>query len=267
MPTGTLIWGTLIWGTLAVASAATLALRDPWTGRLARGRYAGQVRGHPLFREANLVITGLWTGYFVAAAVTSAFTPGWATAVWAAPTPLLGWGSFRAGDWYAARRLRAAIPEAAVPVAVATEGDQMSVDDAQTQLAREISGLSDQAVLEFADRQPGGMAALVELTMAGMPDVLDPALAQDCVIGYEIAVPAGTLAYRIEVVAGHASVAHRPPDDARVVLQLTAADYLRLISGLADGTGLFLGGRMRIRGDLMFAPRVGAMFRTPAHHG
>ena len=267
MPTGTLIWGTL-----AVASATTLALHDPWTARLARGRYAGQVREHRLFYEANLIITGLWTGYFAAAAVTSAFTPGWATAVWAAPTPLLGWGSFRAGDWYAARRLRAALPEAAVPEAavpatVAAEGDQMSADDAQTQLAREISGLSDQAVLEFAGRQPGGMVALVELTMAGMPDVLDPALAQDCVIGYEIAAPAGTLAYRIEVAAGQASVAHRPPDDARVVLQLTAADYLRLISGLADGTGLFLSGRMRIRGDLMFAPRVGAMFRTPAHHG
>jgi hypothetical protein len=111
------------------------------------------------------------------------------------------------------------------------------------------------------------MAALVELTMAGMPDVLDPTLAQDCVIGYEIAAPEVLLAYRIEVAAGRASVVQRVPDDAQVVLQLSAADYLRLITGLADGTDLFMTGRMRIRGDLMFAPRVGAMFATAAHRG
>jgi hypothetical protein len=245
--------GALSWGILAVASSATLALRHPWTGLLAQGRYATQVSAHPLFREANLVITGAWTVYFATAAVTTALTTPWAAVAWAAPTPLLGWVSFRAGYRYAAWRLDTAVPR----------GNEMDVSDAQSQLRRQISGLSDEAILEFASAQPGGMAALVELTMAGMPDVLDPAVAQDCVIGYEITAPEGVLAYRIEVADGRASVERRDPGDARVVLQLAAADYLRLITGLTDGTGAFLSGTMRIRGDLMFAPQVGAMFRTP----
>jgi hypothetical protein len=255
--------GVLPWATLAVLSSVTLALRRPWTGLLAQGRYAPQIRSHPLFHEANLVITAAWTGYFAVAAATTALTTPWAAVAWAAPTPLLGWCSFRAGDRYATRRLRVSGTEGAT----GPEGENMSVSDDQARLRRQIADLSDEDVLEFAGRQPGGMAALVELTMAGMPAVLDPAVAQDCVIGYEITAPVGPLAYRIEVAAGHASVAHRSPDDARVVLQLGAADFLRLITGLADGTDLFMTGRMRIRGDLMFAPRVGAMFATAAHRG
>lgn len=250
----------LPWATLAVLSSASLSLQHPWTGLLARGRYDPQVRAHPLFHEANMIITGAWTGYFVAAAATTALTTPWAAVAWAAPTPLLGWCSFRAGDRYAARRLQATGRGSGSPPGSGSEGEKMSVSDDQARLRREIKDLSDDEVLAFADRQPGGMAALVELTMAGMPDVLDPALAQDCVIGYEVDAPAGSLAYRIEVTAGRAAVAQRVPDDARVVLQLSAADYLRLITGLANGTDLFMTGRMRIRGDLMFAPRVGAMF-------
>jgi hypothetical protein len=252
----TALTGAVPWAILAVLSSASLVLQHPWTGLLARGRYDPQVRAHPLFHEANVIITGAWTGYFAAAAATTALTTPWAAAAWAAPTPLLGWCSFRAGDRYAARRLRATRPG----LGSGLEGEEMSVSDDQARLRREIKDLSDEDVLAFAGRQPGGMAALVELTMAGMPDVLDPTLAQDCVIGYEIAAPEVLLAYRIEVAAGRASVVQRVPDDAQVVLQLSAADYLRLITGLADGTDLFITGRMRIRGDLMFAPRVGAMF-------
>ena len=139
----------------------------------------------------------------------------------------------------------------------------MDVNDAQSQLRRQIAGMSDEAILELANRQPGGLEALLDLTTAGMPDALDAATAQDCVIGYEISAPQGTFAYRIEVKAGRASAERRSPDDARVVLQLGAADYLRLISGLLDGIEAFMSGKMRIRGDVMFAPQISAMFRTP----
>ena len=45
-------WAGLTWAGLAAGSAATLVLRRPWTGWLAGHRYPGQVRSHPLFREA-----------------------------------------------------------------------------------------------------------------------------------------------------------------------------------------------------------------------
>jgi putative sterol carrier protein len=46
------------------------------------------------------------------------------------------------------------------------------------------------------------------------------------------------------------------------VLQLSLPEYLRLITGLLDGTEAFMSGRMKIRGDVMFAPQIGRMFRT-----
>ena len=248
MPTGALIWGA--W---AFLSCMTLGLRRPWTALLAGRRYHPQVRSHPLFRAANMVITGAWTVYFTLAAVTTALTTASVALLWAAPTPLLGWLSFKAGDRYAARRLGPTV----------SAGGTMDVNDAQSQLRRQIAGMSDEAILELANRQPGGLEALLDLTTAGMPDALDAATAQDCVIGYEISAPQGTFAYRIEVKAGRASAERRSPDDARVVLQLGAADYLRLISGLLDGIEAFMSGKMRIRGDVMFAPQISAMFRTP----
>jgi hypothetical protein len=245
--------GALIWGALAAVSAVSLVLRHPWTALLSARRYPAQVRAHPLYQEANMIITAAWTAYYALAAVTTAVTVPIAGLLWIVPTPLLGWLSFKAGDRYAIRRVGP----------MHSAGGTMDVIDEQRQLRRQISRMSDQDILEFAQQQPGGVEALVDLTVNGMPGVLDPPAAEDCVIGYEISVPAGTLAYRIEVKAGQATVEHRDPDDARVILQLTAADYLRLICGLIDGTEAFMSGKMRIRGDVMFAPRVGVMFRTP----
>ncbi len=70
------------------------------------------------------------------------------------------------------------------------------------------------------------------------------------------------MSYRIEVRDHAVDAVRRPPDDARVVLQLNTPEYLRLITGLLDGTEAFMSGRMRIRGDVMFAPQIGRMFRT-----
>lgn len=248
-------FGAVIWGVQALGSAATLVLRRPWTSWLSSRRYEPQVRAHPLFQEANLVITGGWTGYFALAAATSAISAMGVSLLWAVPTPLLGWASFKAGDRYAARRL-------AVRLAT-TERMEMETNEEQRQLRDLIAGKSDEEILELASAQPGGLAGLVELTMAGMPSALDSGAAQDCVVGYEVSGPAGVHPYRIEVNNDRVTVERRSPDDARVVLQLSGPDFLRLVSGLLDGTDAFMTGKMRIRGDVMFAPQIARMFRTP----
>ena len=108
----------------------------------------------------------------------------------------------------------------------------------------------------------GGVAAVLDDSVAGMADALDPDAAQDCVVGYEIESGDGTYAYRIEVRGHDVQAERRSPTDARVVLQLSIPDYLRLITGLLEGTEAFMSGRMKIRGDLMFAPQIGRMFPT-----
>src|SRR5438270_267798 len=109
-----------------------------------------------------------------------------------------------------------------------------------------------------------GVGEVLDETVAGMADVLDPEAAQDCVVGYEIESADAIYAYRIQIVGHEVQAERRDPTDARVVLQLTVPEYLRLITGLLDGTEAFMTGRMKIRGDVMFAPQIAQMFPRPS---
>ena len=79
---------------------------------------------------------------------------------------------------------------------------------------------------------------------------------------WEIVAPDATYAYRVHVRGDVVRTEPGDADDARVVLGLALPDYLRLINGLLDGTQAFMDGRLRIRGDVMFATQVQRMFRT-----
>lgn len=97
--------GAAIWGTLALASAATVVARRPWTEPLARRRNPVEVHGLPIFRETNLVITAGWTLIFAAAALISAVSPAWVSLALPAPMPALAHLSFKLGPKYAMWRL------------------------------------------------------------------------------------------------------------------------------------------------------------------
>lgn len=51
--------------------------------------------------------------------------------------------------------------------------------------------------------------------------------------------------------------------DARVTLTLGAPDFVKLITGNASGPGLFITGKMRVRGDLAFAAGLIQLFDLP----
>jgi hypothetical protein len=133
--------------------------------------------------------------------------------------------------------------------------------DRQRELRLLVDGQPDEAILALAE-SGGGVEAILDETFAGMGGALDPDLAQDCVIGYELAGPDATHTYRVEVNGETVATSKQDPSDARTVLQLSVPDYLRLITGLLDGTQAFMDGRLRIRGDVMFATQIQRMFRT-----
>ena len=246
-----------IWGVQALASGGSLAARRPWTMLASGRRYQPQVRAHPLFLQANRRITGAWTAYFAAAAVASAAVGPWASLALAAPTPLLGWLSYRYGDRYAASRL-ASPPSQPTASPMNREG---AMSTSQEDLRALIEGKSDDELLAAVGEAAPSYQAFIEQTMAGMVEALDPAAAEDCVIGYEITTPDGMYAYRVEVRDGAVTTEEREPTDARVVLGLSLPDYLRLINGLLDGTQAFMSGRLKLRGDVMFAPQIERIFR------
>ena len=246
--------GEWIWTAQAIGSGLSLAVGRPWTAYLAARRYEPQVREHPWFREANVLITRGWTAYFAMAAVASFLAAEWVGLALIVPTPFLAVASFRIGDAYAARKGRLA----------AAPGEASTRTAAQEEVRALVTGLDDTAVLAAAAERYGSIEALLDSTIDGMPAALDPSVAEDCVIGYEIGTPNGLRAYRVEVQGARVDTAVAPPTDARVVLTLDAPDYLRLISGLLDGTEAFMSGRMKISGDVMFAPRIAPMFRATA---
>lgn len=242
-----------IWSGLALASGLTLVVGRPWTGLVAARRYEPQVRQHPWFKEANLLLTAAWTAYFATAAALVALVGVWVTTILALTTPLFATASFKVGDRYGAWKVRRT---------ATTSEEPMTRTPAQDQLRSLVANRDDEEIERLVTAEFESVDALVDATVEGMADALDTAAAQDCVIGYEVDTPSGTRSYRIEVTGTQVQTERTEPTDARVVLQLSSADFFRLVTGLLDGTEAFMSGRMKIRGDVMFAPQISRIFRT-----
>jgi putative sterol carrier protein len=52
-------------------------------------------------------------------------------------------------------------------------------------------------------------------------------------------------------------------DSARVTFEIGGADFLRLVTGNAAGPALFMSGKLRIEGDMMFAASAASLFTIP----
>ena len=133
------------------------------------------------------------------------------------------------------------------------------VDEARKLLEEAVKGKSDDEIMGFVELF-GGTSTALDTIFEGMKSALNPEKAQDCVVGYEIADNGTTHAYTVTVASGAASVEKREPSDARVTLGMTLPDFLRIIAGDLDGTQGFMAGKIKIKGDMMFAMQVPAMF-------
>ena len=88
-------------------SIGSLAIGQPWTTALAKRSTPPEVWKTPLFRETNLVLTGIWAFVFMLAAFAAARSPLWAHIGIALALTAFGYASPRLGHWYANRRLAA----------------------------------------------------------------------------------------------------------------------------------------------------------------
>jgi putative sterol carrier protein len=52
-------------------------------------------------------------------------------------------------------------------------------------------------------------------------------------------------------------------EDARVTFKIGGADFLRLVTGNAAGPMLFMSGKLKIEGDMMFAASAASLFTIP----
>jgi putative sterol carrier protein len=65
------------------------------------------------------------------------------------------------------------------------------------------------------------------------------------------------------VADGACATSPEPKVDPRVTLTLTGVDFLKLVTGNASGPMMFMSGKLKIEGDLMFSAQIQSMFTIP----
>lgn len=133
--------------------------------------------------------------------------------------------------------------------------------DARAMLAEGIKDKSDEEIISLIQTTLGSVAQGLDTIFEGMAAALDPAKAQDCVVCYEIKEGDTAHAYTMTVKDKTATVSKGLVDDARVTITQSAPDFLRLVSGQLDGMQAFMQGKLKLKGDMMFAAQVPNMFQ------
>jgi putative sterol carrier protein len=129
---------------------------------------------------------------------------------------------------------------------------------------------ADDDQLAEAVSGPRRETALGEI-FARMAEHLDPdkAKGQDAVVLFQITDRAdgGYDEYQVTVRDGGCSVSEEATEEPRVTLKLEPVSFLKLITNRVSGPELFMTGKLKIEGDLMFAPQIASLFKIPTAPG
>ena len=140
--------------------------------------------------------------------------------------------------------------------------DQPQVDPAQ--LAEAIKGMSDEDLKKSVTDM--GVDDTLKQIFTGMQEAFNPGKAQgaEAVMQYDIDTDDGVKSWTVTIANGECTVGEGTADSPRLTLKLALVDFIRLIFGQADGTQLFMTGKMKLQGDMMFAMQMQGMFDRPA---
>jgi putative sterol carrier protein len=69
--------------------------------------------------------------------------------------------------------------------------------------------------------------------------------------------------YEVVLRDGACTTSQAPQHEPRVTLALDGVDFMRLVTGNAAGPTLFMSGKLKIEGDLMFSTQIQSMFTIP----
>jgi putative sterol carrier protein len=70
--------------------------------------------------------------------------------------------------------------------------------------------------------------------------------------------------YQVVIDKGNCTIDKDGDHAPRVTFKIKPVDYLKLVTGNAAGPVLFMTGKLKIEGDLMFAAGVQSLFRLPS---
>ena len=73
----------------------------------------------------------------------------------------------------------------------------------------------------------------------------------------------GTDTYEVVIKDGKLEVSDEPAQEPRVSFTMGPVPFMRLVSGSESGPVLFMSGKLKIEGDLMFASQMTTLFKIP----
>jgi putative sterol carrier protein len=129
---------------------------------------------------------------------------------------------------------------------------------------------ADDDQLAEAMSGPQREIALCEI-FARMAEHLDPnkAKGHDAVVLFQITgrPDGGYDQFQVTVRDGQCSVSEEATEEPRVTLKVEPVSFLKLITNRVSGPELFMTGKLKIEGDLMFAPQIASLFKIPTAQG
>ena len=124
---------------------------------------------------------------------------------------------------------------------------------------------SNDELVSAIQQQDGGVDDVLDKVFAGMVGSFNPAKAggQQAVVQYEINAPDGAREYAMRIADGRCEIDKGRAESPRVTIRIGLADFLRLITGAANGMQLFMTGKLKVSGDLFFAQTYQSWFDRP----
>lgn len=132
------------------------------------------------------------------------------------------------------------------------------------QLAEAIKGLSDEDLK--VELEKWGVDTVLKDIFAGMQDAFRPdkAGSNAALIQYDVDVDGDIRSWTVDIANGACKTSEGAAENPRLTLQLGLINFVRLIFRQADGTALFMSGKLKLKGDMMFAMQMQNYFESPA---
>jgi putative sterol carrier protein len=129
-------------------------------------------------------------------------------------------------------------------------------------LGQLLEGRSDEEINQFVEA--AGVDTVLTQVFDAMKERFAPekAAGQSAVVQWDVNAPDGTHTFQFKVADGGASWSQGTGEAARVTLAFSLADFLRFVAGQLDGMQAFMGGKLRLSGDMMFATTLQTWFNT-----
>lgn len=149
----------------------------------------------------------------------------------------------------------------------ATAGALGALDGADaSQLAAMVGQVSDEQLAEGM-ANPEGRKLVLDEIFRRMSEHAEPARIEgvDAVVHFEItgAPDGGSDVYEAVIRDGRVEVSDAPEEQPKVKITTAPVPFLKLVTGQQSGPVLFMTGKLKLEGDVMFASRMTNFFRIP----